>query len=341
MSCVEEAARAILPYLRPGNLVILESTVGPGTTRDLLCPLLAESGLEMGKELMVAFCPERVLPGKIMEEMVYNNRIVGGINEESSRRAESLYRSFVKGEMYLTDATTAEAVKLMENTFRDVNIALANELALISSRLGIDVGEAIELANKHPRVNLHQPGPGVGGHCLAVDPWFIVEKAPTQARLIAQSRRINDGMPSYVAELVLEALKDSSSPRAALLGMAYKGDVNDLRESPSLKVAEILQEKDLSLGIHDPHVEKEDLAAQGLIWNSLSQAVEGADLLVVLTDHREYKLLDPQDIAPLVRNRVVLDTRRVLDRKLWEDAGFKVVRIGEGRVDLSRQPSSL
>ncbi|RQD76927.1 MAG: nucleotide sugar dehydrogenase [Candidatus Syntrophonatronum acetioxidans] len=341
MGRVEEAARAILPYLRPGNLVILESTVGPGTTRDLLCPLLARSGLRIGEELMVAFCPERVLPGKIMEEMVYNNRIVGGINEESSRRARDLYRSFVQGEIYLTDATTAEMVKLMENTFRDVNIALANEMALISSRLGIDVGEAIELANKHPRVNLHQPGPGVGGHCLAVDPWFIVEKAPAQARLIAQSRRINDGMPSHVASLILEALKGLSQPKVALLGMAYKGNVNDLRESPALKVAEILQENGLSLGIHDPHVEKEDLAAQGLIWNSLPEAVEGAELLVVLTDHREYKLLDPEEIAPLVKNRVVLDTRRVLDKTLWQDSSFKVVRIGEGGVNLNPQPSSL
>lgn len=340
MSSVEDAAFTLLPYLRPGNLVILESTVGPGTTEDLLCPILAESGLSIGEELMVAFCPERVLPGKIMEEMVFNNRIVGGINRESALRAETLYQSFVKGEIFLTEAATAEAVKLMENTFRDVNIALANELARISSKLGINVWEAIELANKHPRVNIHQPGPGVGGHCIAVDPWFIVEKSPQEARLIELSRRINDEMPEFVADLICEGLKGLKDPKAALLGMAYKGGVQDTRESPSIKVAEILQQRGIATGIYDPLVEREDLAAYGLILNNLEEALKGADLLVVLTDHPDFKLLKPEELVFLVRNKLVLDTRNILDKYQWQEAGFTVYKIGEGKISPSWHPHS-
>lgn len=342
MGCVEAAARAIVPHLRPGNLVILESTVGPGTTRDLLCPLLARGGLKPGKDLQVAFCPERVLPGKILEEMVYNNRIVGGIDENSARSAEKLYRRFVRGDIFLTDATTAETVKLIENTYRDVNIALANELARVSTRLGINVWEAIQLANRHPRVNLHLPGPGVGGHCIAVDPWFIVEKAPEESRLIALARQVNDQVPLHVARQCLGLLEGISSPRVALLGMAYKGNVNDTRESPALQVAHHLREQGVSLGIYDPHLQPGDLEGHGLPLHTFKEAFRGADLLVVLADHREFKFLNPQKILPLVRGRQVLDTRNILEEKAWLEAGFKLTRLGERVVPGSYQayPSS-
>ena len=187
---VRSASESIVPYLEPGSLVILESTSPPGTVENIMVPILERSGLKTGYDLFVAHCPERVLPGKILEELVENDRIIGGINEESAKRAEGLYKSFVSGNIYMTDSTTAEMCKLMENTYRDVNIALANELAIISEKLGINVWEAIELANKHPRVNLHSPGPGVGGHCIPIDPWFIAEAAPDDAELIKLSTSV-------------------------------------------------------------------------------------------------------------------------------------------------------
>ncbi len=324
LSYVADAAESIVPCLKKGDLVILESTVPPRTTLDVLLPILAKSGLRAGSELLVAFCPERVLPGNILEELVKNDRVVGGINESSAALARDLYASFVKGEIYLTGATTAEITKLMENTYRDVNIALANEFALIAENIGVNVWEAIEFANRHPRVNIHQPGPGVGGHCIAVDPWFIVEKADGLARLIETSRHINDHMPTHVARTIFELTRGIHSPKAALLGLTYKANVNDCRESPSVEIAHQLESQGMRLGIYDP------LAKDGRTV-PLSEALHRADLLVLLVNHDDFRFINPAKVAPLMRRRLVFDTRNVLDRAAWEAAGFHVVTLGEGR----------
>lgn len=222
MSYVEAAARAILPRLRPGNLVILESTSPPGTTRDLLAPMFAAAGFTIGQDLFLAHCPERVLPGKILKELIENHRVVGGMTAQCAQRARALYELIVSGELHCTDATTAEMVKVMENTYRDVNIALANELALICEDLDTNVWDVVRLANLHPRVNLHQPGPGVGGHCISVDPWFIVEKTPQLAKLIQLGRTTNDGMPERVVERVMRQLEGVANPKVTVLGVAYR-----------------------------------------------------------------------------------------------------------------------
>ena len=230
---VEAAARAIVPCLQPGNLVILESTVPPRTTQDVLAPILSQSGLHPGRDLLVAHSPERVLPGRILAELVNNDRVIGGLTPEAAEATRALYAGFVQGEIHLTDATTAEMVKLMGNTCRDVNIALANEFALVAESVGVNVWQAIEIANRHPRVDILRPGPGVGGHCIAVDPWFLVQAAPGPAQLIAAARRLNDRLPQYVADQVRTILAGAEHPQIAALGLAYKADVDDVRESPA------------------------------------------------------------------------------------------------------------
>src|SRR3954453_15002940 len=237
LSFVERAARDIVPHLRRGNLVVLESTVPPGTTGGMFAPILAESGLVPGRDVCVAHCPERLLPGRILLELVQNDRLAGGLTPECAEKAATLYAAFVKGAIMRTSATMAEMVKVMENTYRDVNVALANEFALIAEHVGVDVWEAIRLANHHPRVNVLRPGPGVGGHCIAVDPWFLADAAPEAARLIRTARQVNDGMPEHVLDRVAELVEPHAS--IALLGVTYKAEVDDVRESPALRVAEL------------------------------------------------------------------------------------------------------
>ncbi|HCW03827.1 MAG TPA: UDP-N-acetyl-D-mannosamine dehydrogenase, partial [Clostridium sp.] len=230
MTYVKAAAESIVPYLKAGDIVILESTSPTGTVEELMCPILEKSGLKLGEELFVGHSPERVLPGQILKELIYNNRLVGGINRVSAEKIRDLYKIFVKGEIYLTTATTAEMCKMMENTFRDVNIALANELAKLCENLGINAWEVINLCNKHPRVNLHLPGPGVGGHCLAVDPWFIIEKDPETAKIIELGRRTNDSMPAHVLKRIKEIKKEnaiSDDLKVTVLGITYKPDIDD------------------------------------------------------------------------------------------------------------------
>lgn len=216
LSHVLKAAESIVPNLRTGNLVMLESTCPPRTTLDKVAPILERSGLAAGPEFFLAYTPERVLPGRILQELVENARVIGGIDTTSAEAGRDLYRAFVEGEILLTDATTAETVKLMENTYRDINIAVANEFSQLAERLGVDVWEAIRLANRHPRVEILQPGPGVGGHCIGVDPWFLVEAVPDLTPLIQQARAVNDGQPVHSADLIKQALEDSAgsaSPR--------------------------------------------------------------------------------------------------------------------------------
>ncbi len=244
MTAVASATHAILPHLRPGNLVVLESTSPPRTTVDLVKPILEQSGLQAGVDFHLAYSPERVLPGQILRELVENARVIGGMTPESAQAGGELYSIFVKGEIVLTDATTAEMVKLMENTYRDINIAIANEFLRLAEQFGVDVWQAISFANRHPRVKILSPGPGVGGHCISVDPWFFVEKSPEIARLIHTARLVNDAQPHHTAALVAQALGGIlGGKRIAVLGLAFKPDVDDLRESPAIEVAQLLAKR--------------------------------------------------------------------------------------------------
>lgn len=310
VSYVESAVRMIVPLLTKGNLVIVESTIPPRTIEDVVNPILRASGLELGKELFVAHCPERVLPGRIFIELVENTRIVGGINPSSTAKAADLYRAFVKGEIIETDALTAEMAKLMENTYRDVNIALANELVKISDKLGINALDVIRMANRHPRVNIHTPGPGVGGHCLAVDPYFIVEKAPEQAVLISDARRTNSSMPHFVVDKVNILMEDSKSKKIGVLGLAYKADIDDIRESPAIEICELLEKQGYTLLAHDPYVKQEQLPDFPL--TSFQEAVTETELVVILTDHTPFKKLTQADF-PKQTELVILDTRNCLN----------------------------
>lgn len=329
---VIDATRSIVPYLKKGDLVILESTVPPRTIEDVVIPILKETKLDVNRDLLVSHSPERVLPGRLLEELLLNDRIVGGINPESSERTAELYRRFVKGNIHLTDATTAEMVKLMENTYRDVNIAFANEMAKIAEHVGINIWEAIDLANCHPRVNIHRPGPGVGGHCIAVDPWFIYEAAPTLANLIHTSRITNDGMPKYVVEKLVNLLPSSkqSMRTVAVLGLAFKGNIDDMRESPAVEIVELLRGH-YNLNIYDPYV-KENVVGRK---DSLEEAVEGADAILILTDHNDFKQIDPNKLTPLVKGALVFDTRNVVDHQQWSEAGFNHFVLGQPVTNLT------
>lgn len=327
---VRSAARSIVPFLRPGNLVILESTVPPRTVEDVLLPVLKESNLAIGEELFVAHSPERVIPGRLFAELVNNDRIVGGINRRSAEMAVEWYRAFVKGTIHITDATTAELVKVMENTYRDVNIALANELAQIAEKVGVDIWEAIQLANCHPRVNVHFPGPGVGGHCIAVDPWFIVEQAPELAKLIRLSRQINDGMPTVVANKVKFLVQSLGldHPKIAVWGLAFKGDIDDMRESPALYVIKALEANGYDYTVFDPHIHDSRVPKQ---VHRIDESVRGADMILVLTDHSYYKQVDVAKIKERMNHHYVIDTRHLLNREEWRQAGFTYLQLGDGK----------
>lgn len=301
---VKVATENILPFLKEGNVVIVESTIPPRTIDDYVAPIIQAEGWEVGKEIYLAHCPERVLPGRILIELVENTRIVGGVNEISAIKAAQVYSSFVTGEIIKTSAVTAEMSKLMENTYRDVNIALANELAKISDKLEINALEVIQLANRHPRVNLHQPGPGVGGHCLAVDPYFIIEKAPDESPLIFNARRINNSMPEFVVEHVEKIVKKNG--KVAVFGLTYKGNIDDVRESPAMDVVSLLQEKGYELSMFDPHARQEQVSYQ---LSTFDEAIDRADCILVLTDHSEFKGLDEVKIHTKMRNPVIFDTK--------------------------------
>ena len=324
MRFVESATRSVVPLLKKGDLVILESTSPVGTVDSLMLPILEESGLKAGADFGLGHSPERVIPGKILYELVHNSRIAGGIDKTSAHRIAELYRSFVEGEIYETDARTAEMCKLSENTFRDVNIAFANELAKICEDQGINVWELIEICNKHPRVNIHQPGPGVGGHCIAVDPWFIVEKEPGLAQIIRKSRETNDSMPAYVAKRAEEILAGIDSPKICILGATYKPDVDDMRESPILTLAEELRAKGCETILHDPHA-----AGRPGIEGDLMKAAEGADLVILGVNHKQFKELDYEALAKAVRTKNFLDTRNFADKAAAEAAGFAYYLLGK------------
>ncbi len=282
LSQVIEGIESILPCLHPGNLVIIESTVPPLTCRETIAPLIEKTGLKVGRDILLCHCPERILPGEVFKEIVHNDRVIGGLSGEAAQMAKEIYASFVKGELYLTDDVTAELVKLMENTYRDVNIALANELAAVAEGLGVDIVQAIELANKHPRVDILKPGIGTGGHCIPVDPWFIKQIDPLNSRLIHTARLINDEIPYKIAAKIRVALREIPSPRIVALGITYKPDTYDVRNSPALKIIELLRGDGYQVEAYDP-------LAQGYHYPPLTKVAEGADCLVVLVEHRIIK----------------------------------------------------
>jgi UDP-N-acetyl-D-mannosaminuronic acid dehydrogenase len=321
LSAVQAASESIVPFLRKGNLVILESTVSPGTTNNLVTPILECSGLKAGDDFQVVHAPERVLPGQILRELVQNDRILGGITPEAAQRAKEIYSSFVSGDIYLTDATSAEMVKLVENTFRDVNIALANELAQICDQLGISVWEIIGLANKHPRVQILQPGPGVGGHCIPVDPWFIVEKAPGLAGLIQQGRKVNDSMPHYVSHKIMSLLQGIPEPVVTVLGLSYKVNVDDIRESPSFEIIAQLEACGCKVQIHDPYVHPDI---------SIEHAAENSDCIALIVNHKEYEDLSPHLFAGKMRSKNFFFAKEPAAISDWLKEGFKVAQLGNG-----------
>lgn len=329
LSYVLAAVKNVLPYLEKGNVLIVESTIGPRSMDDHVKPLVEAAGFRVGEDVFLVHCPERVLPGQILHELIHNNRIVGGITPNCTEAGALVYSTFVKGEIIRTNAKTAEMSKLMENTFRDVNIALANELAKVCNELEINALDVIQMANKHPRVNLHTPGPGVGGHCLAVDPYFIVAKAPQTAQLINLARTINTSMPNYVVENVNSLMENVDGKVITVFGLTYKGNVDDVRESPAMEIYELLKEQNnYEVRAFDPHVEKD------WVISNMEDAVENSDLVLVLTDHQEFKSLDWTKMQGMA-NKQIFDTKNVVNT-VSED--FKLIHYGNLHESLKKEP---
>lgn len=323
LSYLRSAVEALAPKLRGGELVILESTSPPGTTERLgaylmeLRPDLSLDDTSGKNQVHVVHSPERVLPGRIMIEIVTNDRVIGGLTDEGAQLAKRLYEVICQGQILLTDATTAEMTKLVENTFRDVNVAFANELSLICDTLGIDVWKLIELANHHPRVNVLRPGPGVGGHCIAVDPWFIVDAVPEHARLIRTAREVNDSKPNHVVRQTVNKLAGQPGATVAVLGLAFKANIDDVRESPSVTIVQELvrQLPESTILVVDPNVKElpAELADKGVSYlHHTDEAVAAADLVLLLVDHDEFLTIEPES----------LEGKHVIDTKgIWNQAG--------------------
>lgn len=334
LTYIEEVGRALAPRLREGDTVVLESTVPPGTTEDKLQPLLERGGLVAGVDFALAHCPETVLPGNTITELRENTRIVGGVNAVSAESAARLYETFVNGEIQTTDnPTVTEFVKLIQNASRDVNIAFANEIARLARDYHIDSREAIRLANMHPRVEILQPGPGVGGHCLPIDPWFLGTNSD-ELDLIATARSVNDSMTEFIIELLREELDELNESKIAILGVAYKGNVSDTRMSPGLRLARQLggeltpmaadggTTNECTVSIHDPHVTDPTLAL-----SDFESAIADADAIVLTADHDEYKKLEPEAFNERMSGNVVVDTKACFDVQEWHEAGFTMLQV--------------
>ncbi|NPA85391.1 MAG: nucleotide sugar dehydrogenase [Crenarchaeota archaeon] len=324
LSFLESALTEIGKRLRRGQLVIIESTIPPGTTQGLAKEVLERvSGLRHG-EFKLAHAPERLAPGKAMTELFTVTKLVGGVTPEDAEAAAELYRKLTSGGVITTSAINAEMSKLAENTYRDLNIAFANALAILAEKLGADVWEVIRLANTHPRVNVHLPGPGVGGPCLTKDPYMLAYPMEGLPRdLIIIGRKINESMPQHFAELVRELAEPGS--KVALLGLAYKGGVDDIRESPTLKIYELLKD-DYEVSVHDPYVKQSPIP----FTNDLEEAVKGASLIAVVTDHPDYKELDWEKLAGLVKEKKVLDGRKIINKEEAVKHGFEYRALGVG-----------
>lgn len=315
LSYIDAAARGIAPMLRGGELIILESTSPPGATQHLgdylieMRPDLSLDNTTGRPQIHVAHCPERVLPGRVMIELVTNDRIVGGLTPLAAEMARDLYEVFCQGDIHLTDAVTAEMAKLVENSYRDVNIAFANELSMISDKLGIDVWKLIELANHHPRVNILAPGPGVGGHCIAVDPWFVVSAAPDESRLIRTGREVNDSKPEYVVRQVVKQVHETQTGAVAVLGLSFKANIDDLRESPAVDIVSVLSEALPKTAIHvvEPHIDRLPgrLERSNVRLVGLDEAIRDCGVLVLLVDHDDFKTLKKSEVDHMS----LIDTR--------------------------------
>ena len=304
LSYIEAATRKISPFVKVGDLVILESTSPVGTTDEVVAKILQDAGHNVGVDVFVSHCPERVLPGRILIELVENDRVVGGVNDASTQVTVEFYERFAQGAVLPTTAKTAEMVKLTENSSRDVQIAFANELSMICETEDIDTWEVINLANRHPRVNILQPGPGVGGHCIAVDPWFIVDRTPEHSNLIRTAREVNDAKPGWVINKVKEYAEKFNKPKIACLGLAFKADVDDLRESPAFDIVKELQQDNVGeLLVCEPNLSKH--AEFNLC--SLGDAITDADIVLLLVDHKQFKEIDKAELS----EKLVIDTRGI------------------------------
>ncbi len=321
---------------RKRKLIISESTIPPGTMKNVAVPLLEKSGLKAGADFYLAYSPERAIPTKTLEEIQKNGRIVGGLNEESAYLAALLYRQITSGEVSTDSIETAEMVKVVENAFRDVNIAFANEIALLCEKMGVDASKVIKFANKHPRVNILEPGPGVGGHCIPKDPYLLIHAAKAagfELNLISQARRINEAMPTHVLKLIERSLKDVNqdlrTAKVAILGIAYKGNTDDSRNSPAEPIVRSLMDSKCDVISHDPYA-KHDFG--GRFSNDLIEVVKGSDCLVFIADHDVYRKLDLQGIKSAVNKPcVLLDTRRLFEAQNVMDAGMGYAALGTAR----------
>jgi UDP-N-acetyl-D-mannosaminuronic acid dehydrogenase len=326
VSYVEAAAKSIRPFVRPGSLIILESTSPPGTTENIVIPNAIPDHLEVGRDVFVAHCPERVLPGRILIEAVEHDRIIGGITQACTERTRRLYESFVTGQILTTSARAAETAKLVENAFRDVNIAFANELSMLCEKLDVDVYEIIELANRHPRVNILSPGPGVGGHCISVDPWFLIHAAPEQTELIRKAREVNNYKPHFVLHEIIRTARASGVSRIGCLGLAYKADVDDLRESPSLEIVrELRQQGCFEVFACEPYVPATRFHEFPL--TELDEILDRCEMLVLLTDHSQFRNLSYE----VLKTKSLIDTRGIWRETLRQGAARDVRRVATPR----------
>lgn len=309
---VRSATKSVSAVLQKGNIVVLESTSPPRTTTDVMRPVLEESGLTAGIDFYLAHSPERVIPGKMVEELVSNDRVIGGINPESAEKTAEFYRHFVKGKIHLTDATTAEMCKLLENSYRAVNIAIANEIAVLSEQIHVNAWEVIRLANMHPRVDILQPGPGVGGHCIAIDPWFVVNSSEVGAPLIQTAMQLNESMPYRQVRRIKEILGTLSGKKIAFLGIAFKPNTDDYRHSPILEMIGLLEEiRDLEISVFDPHIRADSGVAH--MVSTAEEAFQDADLVCLAVHHDEFYLLNYEELFRKSRARRMFDMRNALN----------------------------
>ncbi|RKY15787.1 MAG: UDP-N-acetyl-D-mannosamine dehydrogenase [Planctomycetota bacterium] len=317
LSAVKKVSETIAGLIRRGDLVVLESTVPPRTTETVVAEIIRrKSGLTAGRDFYLAYCPERVLPGKILSELVHNDRLIGGFDKESAQVAASLYSRFVDGALIKCGCLEAEIAKLAENTYRDVNIAFANELARICHSLNADVWRVIDLANRHPRVSILRPGAGVGGHCIPVDPWMLT--GFTRTHLIQAARHINDTQPHFIANSIAEILNPES--RVVLLGLTYKENVDDTRNAPSEVLADALSQKGFSMRFCDPYVRK---FRGEEVFASVVEAAQDADMLLFVVAHDEWLRLAPAELAKIMRRRLVYDATGKVDSAVWRSQGFE------------------
>lgn len=306
---VVAAVKSVMKVCPKGATVVIESTVSPGTIDKFVRPVIEENGFEIGKDLHLVHAPERIIPGNMVYELLHNNRTIGADNREIGEKVKEYYSSFCQGEIVVTDIKTAEMTKVVENTFRAVNIAFANELAKICRHDGMDVYEIIKICNMHPRVNILQPGPGVGGHCISVDPWFLVGDYPALTKVIGESMKINDGMPDFVLNRIYEIMKEkglTDITKVGLYGLTYKENVDDMRESPTLQLLES-QERHLATGlkVYDPYITNDVVKNQ---YHDLDKFLNDVDMVVVMVKHNEIK-----ENAEKLANKVILDCQNIIN----------------------------